>query len=639
VPIYPYDDQEGKPSFRVKRFGNKNFAHEHPANGNGTWEKGRGDAPLVPYHLPEVLAAIDKGQPIYVCEGEKDADTAMMQGVVGTTNSGGAGKWRKEHSFWLRGAEPVIVIWDRDEQGQAHALQVSSSLRQEGISDIRFRRAAEGKDLTDHIKAGYTLDDLVKEKPRPQARVEDVEVESEHPEKDLPLGFRLVKTLLKGLVPEVGKFEQYNAICPAHDDHSASLSVRLDPSTNNTLLTCHANCTFKEITAALGLTAQDLMGDGAQESDHDAEVAARVKKLHVYEDAKHQFETERSRNVMRFEKEDDHTGVEELLIPDESEQWLIDSWIPADSLILLNAERKTGKTVLCLALAKAICDEEPFLGMYSTSIEETGMRVLYLNYEMTASMFRRWLRNAEFKHPENFLVKHLKGYSLPFHDEYTRDQLAAYCARMQVGVIIFDTQIKAMTHVGVDENSNTDVTFFHNQVEILMEMSGVRVCLFAHHLGKSDKEKGRGASRIEDGVDVILTLTKEDGGGGDELDVKAAPRSLRGEGRDVEAQAIELEYNPDTRMYTSKGISARKQAYVDKYEAFVQRLEEFKAREGRWPNTTEVKEQRLTGVGERSRREFLEEAEALKYAVPRRLKVASGKPPVIWRPTKPKSTQ
>jgi hypothetical protein len=207
---------------------------------------------------------------------------------------------------------------------------------------------------------------------------------------------------------------------------------------------------------------------------------------------------------------------------------------------------------------------------------------------------------------------------------------------MQVGVIIFDTQIKAMTDLGVNENDNSEVTSFHAAVETLMELSGVRVCLFAHHLGKSDQAKGRGASRIEDGVDVVLTMTKESDGS-QELEAKSVPRSLRGEGRDVAHDPVELEYNDDTRMYTSQGVSARRAMRLDKYEAFVERLEEFRAQSGRWPNTTEAKP--LTKVGERGRAEFLEESLALKYVVKKKLKVSSGRAPVIWRPINPKSTQ
>ena len=50
----------------------------------------------------------------------------------------------------------------------------------------------------------------------------------------------------------------YDACCPAHDDHTPSLSI--NPGTNGgVVLHCHAGCTAEAIVAALGLTLADLM--------------------------------------------------------------------------------------------------------------------------------------------------------------------------------------------------------------------------------------------------------------------------------------------------------------------------------------------------------------------------------------------
>lgn len=51
---------------------------------------------------------------------------------------------------------------------------------------------------------------------------------------------------------------QFTSLCPAHDDHLSSLSIRYDVDTRKTLLHCHANCTISEILSALNLTSQDL---------------------------------------------------------------------------------------------------------------------------------------------------------------------------------------------------------------------------------------------------------------------------------------------------------------------------------------------------------------------------------------------
>lgn len=49
----------------------------------------------------------------------------------------------------------------------------------------------------------------------------------------------------------------YTALCPAHDDTRASLSVGLGRQ-GQVLLHCFAGCSFAEIVAALGLKPADL---------------------------------------------------------------------------------------------------------------------------------------------------------------------------------------------------------------------------------------------------------------------------------------------------------------------------------------------------------------------------------------------
>jgi len=54
----------------------------------------------------------------------------------------------------------------------------------------------------------------------------------------------------------------YLALCPAHEDHSASLSVR-EGDDGRVLLHCHAGCELSDVLAATGMTASDLFnGNG-----------------------------------------------------------------------------------------------------------------------------------------------------------------------------------------------------------------------------------------------------------------------------------------------------------------------------------------------------------------------------------------
>ena len=94
VASYIYRTADGKPYLRVQRTAAKKFWQQH-ASGSG-WEKGAPKGQRIPYRLPELLAA-DPTDPVYIVEGEKDADRLASLGFVVTTSSGGSnGKWTPE---------------------------------------------------------------------------------------------------------------------------------------------------------------------------------------------------------------------------------------------------------------------------------------------------------------------------------------------------------------------------------------------------------------------------------------------------------------------------------------------------------------------------------------------------------------
>lgn len=154
VAEYEYTDEAGRVLFIVVRKEPKAFVQKRP---DGQW--GRGDARLVPYRLPEIIAAVESGYRVYIAEGEKDVEALRRAGVVATCNAGGAGKWLPEFSRYLDGAD-VTIVEDRDEPGRDHARKVFASLR--GIAkSINVVQAASGKDAADHIAAGKTIAEFV----------------------------------------------------------------------------------------------------------------------------------------------------------------------------------------------------------------------------------------------------------------------------------------------------------------------------------------------------------------------------------------------------------------------------------------------------------------------------------------------
>lgn len=155
---YDYRAEDGTLLFQVQRFEPKKFVQRRP-DGNG-WEYKVQGTRQVPYHLPELVAA-PLSSPVYVVEGEKDADRLAALGLVATCNAGGAGKWKSCHSEHLKD-RTVILIPDNDDAGRDHVKKVAKSLK--GIAaHVRIMELAglpEKGDVSDWLDAGGTIEEL-----------------------------------------------------------------------------------------------------------------------------------------------------------------------------------------------------------------------------------------------------------------------------------------------------------------------------------------------------------------------------------------------------------------------------------------------------------------------------------------------
>src|SRR5262249_33647829 len=112
--------------FEVVRYDPKDFRQRRP-DGKGGWTWGLDDTRRVLYRLPNVVAAVARGETIYLVEGEKDVHALEALGLVAACSPGGAGKWRPEYTEVLRGAD-VVLIGDNDEAGRNHLALVTAAL-------------------------------------------------------------------------------------------------------------------------------------------------------------------------------------------------------------------------------------------------------------------------------------------------------------------------------------------------------------------------------------------------------------------------------------------------------------------------------------------------------------------------------
>jgi hypothetical protein len=183
VATYDYTDPDGQLLFQVLRTAGKQFPQRVPdESAKSGWRWKLGDVRRVPYRLPKIVAAIAANQTIYIVEGEKDVHSLEGLGMTATTSPGGAGKWRDEYDEWFVGAD-VVIVADRDKPGRDHAADVQKHLQPVAKSVVIAEPADGCKDVSDHLAAGHTLEELVPQRARHLTfAVVDLEPATEHVE-------------------------------------------------------------------------------------------------------------------------------------------------------------------------------------------------------------------------------------------------------------------------------------------------------------------------------------------------------------------------------------------------------------------------------------------------------------------------
>jgi putative DNA primase/helicase len=153
VASYHYTDAAGGWLYSVDRWVPKAFRPRLP---DGTPVRPPAAVEVL-YRLPEVVAAIDSGRTVYLVEGEKDADVAREFGLTATTAMSGATQpWLPQFTDTLRGARLVIVA-DTDVPGRTRARKLAAELAPSAI-EVQAVVPRYGKDLADHLLAGYSTD-------------------------------------------------------------------------------------------------------------------------------------------------------------------------------------------------------------------------------------------------------------------------------------------------------------------------------------------------------------------------------------------------------------------------------------------------------------------------------------------------
>ncbi|PKD43771.1 hypothetical protein [Rhodohalobacter barkolensis] len=161
VATYPYTDENGELLFEAVRFHPKSFRQRvKQPNGEYTWSlKG---VRRVIYNLPDVIRAIEENRPVFLVEGEKDADALEKRGLVATTTPMGAGKWQDSYNEFFKNAD-VIILPDNDDPGREHAVLITEKIGgiAKSIRILQLPGLKEKEDVSDWLMEGGTKDELL----------------------------------------------------------------------------------------------------------------------------------------------------------------------------------------------------------------------------------------------------------------------------------------------------------------------------------------------------------------------------------------------------------------------------------------------------------------------------------------------
>lgn len=167
VESYEYANTSGVVVHRVHRkfcpaCAQKEFPQEYLTGQRWKSRKPKGFAEFL-YGQDLVEQAVAGGGEVWLLEGEKDVHAAQAAGVVATTNPGGATGFQKHLAPVFAGGHVALVL-DRDDAGWQRGTRVHQLLTEAGAATIRILLPlvdTAKADLSDHLDAGYTLDQLV----------------------------------------------------------------------------------------------------------------------------------------------------------------------------------------------------------------------------------------------------------------------------------------------------------------------------------------------------------------------------------------------------------------------------------------------------------------------------------------------
>ena len=254
---------------------------------------------------------------------------------------------------------------------------------------------------------------------------------------------------------------------------------------------------------------------------------------------------------------------QELLIPDTEPRWRIEGMLGNGHNAILVAGRKTGKTTMINDLIRSYVDGDDFLG--TQPVTTTGRGIAVFNYEVDERQYRRWLRDVGIEHADRVHLLHLRGKTLPLVTPRVRAWVTAWLADRDIGLWVLDPYSRAYIGSVDNSNSESEVSVFLDALDVVKADAGVSELVMPVHSPKARVEDGSetaiGSQRLEGWPDAMWFLTRD-----------GRQRYLRAEGRDIEVNEKQLNYDSNARrlsfdQFGTDRRAARDRAKVEKQAA------------------------------------------------------------------------
>jgi len=274
----------------------------------------------------------------------------------------------------------------------------------------------------------------------------------------------------------------------------------------------------------------------------------------------------------------------------------IKDWLPKQGKAEIYGQAKSGKSFLCMQIARSIGQGRPLFGIPTNQ----GV-VLYLQFELGVAVLQYRMRLTGHTY-ENVFVG--TSFSMKLDKKEGQDSLLHELEAIHPDVLILDPFYKI---IDGDENEAQDVKVVTNFLDQVIDAYGLSV-LVLHHSGKDFSKGGRGSSVLEGWVDSYIAMNRinlQD----ETTRAKIVPKLLRH--AQTPPEPFELVLGDDFEFYVGEKALTVK----DKVELYIQEHE-----------TVSVREMVDTGIG--SRKSVYDARTAL---IEEGLVVEAGRGQIAWK--------